>query len=416
LRDNEALVGAVREFDRVLPVYVIDPREWGFSSHGFRRTGVFRTRFLGECVESLREGLMERGGDLLVVEGWPEVVLPELITRHGAEALFASREVGWEEAELERRLVDALGDGSKVRWFRGQTLLHPEDLPFELDALPSVFTVFRRRVEAGWVVRQELPVPERVPWPERVERCVAGCFERYGAGEVEDDERAVLRFRGGEPAGLGRLESYFWEGDRLRSYKETRNGLVGPEYSSKFSPWLAMGCLSPRTVYSEVLRYEAERVKNDSTYWLVFELLWRDYFRFLLEKAGRRLFWAGGLRGRAGGGERDAEVVTRWLEGRTGQPFVDAGMRELRLTGYLSNRMRQNVASYFVHDLGQDWRVGAEWFESMLVDYDVSSNWGNWAYLAGVGTDPREGRRFNVVGQAERYDPVGEYRKLWAER
>ncbi len=413
VRDNEALAAAQRCFDRVLPVYVWDPREWGDSRYGFCRTGVYRTRFLVESLADLREHLLQLGGNLLVIEGFPEVVLPDLAIRHGAAGLFAGKEVGWEEGQVECRLVDALGGLCPVQWFRGQTLLHPEDLPFEVKSLPGVFTSFRRRVESEWVVREELPVPKEVPWPEGVE-CFWQGLERYGAGEVMADARAALRFRGGESAGLDRLDSWFWAGDCLRSYKDTRNGLVGADYSSKFSPWLAMGCLSPRTAYFEIRRYEAERAKNDSTYWLIFELLWRDYFRFLAEKVGRRLFLAGGLKGEAVAvGQRNPEVIRSWIEGRTGQAFVDAGMRELRLTGFLSNRMRQNVASFLVHDLKQDWRVGAEWFESVLVDYDVCSNWGNWAYLAGVGTDPREGRRFNVQGQAERYDPEGEYRELW---
>jgi deoxyribodipyrimidine photo-lyase len=417
LRDNEVLTEALRQFDQILPVYVLDPREWGKSPYGFRRTGVFRTRFLRESLGVLRRGLQNRAGDLWVAKGEPEEVLPDLVRRYGVSGVFASKEVTWEEEQVERRLVEGLEGVCSVRWFRGQTLVHPADLPFEVGSLPMVFTAFRRRVEAAWVVRPELPTPGLISCPENIERSGVADLDGDWSGEAVDDERSVLRFRGGETEGLGRLESYIWVGDHLRNYKETRNGLVGADYSSKLSPWLALGSLSPRTVYFEVQRYESERVKNESTYWLVFELLWRDFFRFLAEKVGRQLFCSKGFRNNlmpAGG--RDSLVISRWLEGRTGRAFVDAGMRELRLTGYLSNRMRQNVASYFVHDLGQDWRIGAEWFESALVDYDVCSNWGNWAYLAGVGTDPREGRRFNVEGQAERYDPEGEYRKLWVER
>jgi deoxyribodipyrimidine photo-lyase len=103
------------------------------------------------------------------------------------------------------------------------------------------------------------------------------------------------------------------------------------------------------------------------------------------------------------------------VSGNTGNRFIDANMRELLLTGFMSNRGRQNVASYFVHELGLDWRLGAQYFEEALVDYDVYSNWGNWAYLAGVGNDPRANRRFNITRQADMYDPAGSYQKLWLD-
>jgi deoxyribodipyrimidine photo-lyase len=102
-----------------------------------------------------------------------------------------------------------------------------------------------------------------------------------------------------------------------------------------------------------------------------------------------------------------------WRTGKTGVPWVDAGMRELLVTGYLSNRMRQNVASFLTKSLGIDWRYGAVWFESILLDHDVNVNYGNWQYVAGVGTDPRESRKFNMMKQALDYDPNGEYIKLW---
>ncbi|MCS7074883.1 MAG: cryptochrome DASH, partial [Bacteroidia bacterium] len=107
------------------------------------------------------------------------------------------------------------------------------------------------------------------------------------------------------------------------------------------------------------------------------------------------------------------EVFERWKNAQTGEPWIDANMEELRKTGFLSNRGRQNVASYLVNDLRQPWQWGAEYFEAMLIDYDVCSNWGNWNYIAGVGNDPREDRYFNPKTQAQRYDPDGTFIKLW---
>ncbi|GFZ99480.1 hypothetical protein CYANOKiyG1_10980 [Okeania sp. KiyG1] len=227
------------------------------------------------------------------------------------------------------------------------------------------------------------------------------------------DSRAVLAFRGGETAGKERVKNYFWQQDCLKVYKETRNGMLGANYSSKFSPWLALGCLSPRYIYKQVQEYEEQRVKNNSTYWLIFELLWRDYFRFICQKHGNKVFYKSGLQGVDIPWQEDWEKFRKWQEGLTGFPLVDANMRELLMTGFMSNRGRQNVASFLTKNLGINWQMGAEWFESLLIDYDVCSNWGNWNYTAGVGNDARGFRYFNIPKQAKDYDPEGKYVKHW---
>jgi deoxyribodipyrimidine photo-lyase len=107
-------------------------------------------------------------------------------------------------------------------------------------------------------------------------------------------------------------------------------------------------------------------------------------------------------------------IFDRWANGKTGEKFVDANMRELNQTGFMSNRGRQNVASYLVNNLKQNWMAGAEFFESQLIDYDPCSNYGNWNYLAGVGSDPRENRVFNIATQVKKYDPEGKFMELWS--
>merc|ERR1712146_497896 len=194
---------------------------------------------------------------------------------------------------------------------------------------------------------------------------------------------------------------------------DTRNGLVGGDYSSKFSPWLAHGNLTARWIYHEVKRYEQERTENTSTYCLIFELLWRDYFRFVALQHGTAIFKPGGVQHKDVPCRHSPADFEAWQNGQTGFPFVDANMRELAKTGFMSNRGRQNVASFLTKDLQIDWRLGAEWFETLLLDHDPCSNYGNWNYAAGVGNDPRQGRHFNVIKQAKTYDPTAEYVHLW---
>jgi deoxyribodipyrimidine photo-lyase len=232
-----------------------------------------------------------------------------------------------------------------------------------------------------------------------------------------------MAYRGGETAARARLQGWAFDRGCLKDYFETRNGLVGADYSTKLAPWLALGCISARRVFSEVKRYEASPtgVANKSTYWVVFELLWRDFFKFMGAKVGTKLFERTGPVPPTGPGaqswrdpRRDAaaQVALRaWQDGQTGVPFVDASMRELHATGFMSNRGRQNVASFLIHDLQLDWRSGADHFEAMLLDYDATSNWGNWVAAAGL-TGGRV-NRFNMLKQARDYDPDAAFVHLW---
>jgi len=189
---------------------------------------------------------------------------------------------------------------------------------------------------------------------------------------------------------------------------------MGEDFSSRLSCWLATGALSVRTVYQALKACERRDGASEGSGWLFFELLWREHFRLLHLKHGRRLYRASGLPGRVRP-VTDDRALEVWRLAQTGEPLVDAGMRELAASGFLSNRMRQIVASYLVYALGGDWRGGAAWFESCLLDYDVYSNQGNWLYIAGLGTDPRGGRHFNVQRQTEQHDPDGRYRALWTD-
>ena len=413
IHDHAPLLEAARD-GAVRCVYCLDPGDTDASAQiGIDRRGPWRSRFLGEALGDLRGALRELGGELVLLRGKPEVVLPERAREEGWSALYFHEGVGTEERELEAAVRSALGDGVQARSWWDRTLVDPRELPFGIEETPEVFTRFRKIVEKGGGYPAPLEAPDRIRGAAVEDPGELPGSEELGWAGLEDDERAVLRFRGGESAGLLRLEEYLWTTDSLRTYKETRNGMVGADYSSKLSPWLALGCLSPRRIQAEVERYEAERVANDSTYWLTFELLWRDYFQLIAAKHGPALFRPSGLQGIRRPWNRDERGFAAWCEGRTGIPLVDANMRELRASGFMSNRGRQIVASFLTKNLGIDWRWGAEWFEAQLVDYDVASNWGNWCYSAGVGNDARGFRYFDIATQAKKYDRRGRHARLW---
>ena len=411
LHDNPTLVAATRDEEGFVPLYVFDDRDYGETRYGTEKTGGHRARFVRESVEDLRSSLRDRGGDLTMRHGKTENIVASLVNEYDAEEVVLQTKPATEEFERERAVREAArSEGAETRCFWTHTLHHINDLPTEPRNMQDTFTPWKNEVEANAEARDTVETPETFDTPTFDDEIPT--LAELGIEEPETDESAVLLFKGGETRALERLEEYIWERDCLREYKETRNGLVGADYSSKLSAWLARGCLSPRRVYEEVKRYESERVSNDSTYWLIFELRWRDFFQFQFVKHGADFFLPTGIRDVQKDWRGLGERFERWCVGATGVPFVDANMRELNATGYMSNRGRQNVASFLTDVLGVDWRLGAGYFEQELVDYDVCSNWGNWAYQAGVGNDSRD-RYFNVLKQAERYDGDGEYVRRW---
>ncbi len=410
VHDNPALVAAADE--EFVPVYVFDERDHRETEYGTLKTGGRRAQFIRESVEDLRSSLRERGGDLAIRHGKTEDIVAELLDEHDADEVVLQTKPATEEFERERAVRDAAAkEGAETRRLWTHTLYHVNDLPTDPREIQDTFTPWRKEVEREAGVRDTVETPKELETP-RFDDSIPTLGELGFDDGPTEDGRAALPFEGGEGRALERVKEYIWERDCLREYKETRNGLVGPDYSSKLSAWLARGCLSPRRVYEEVKRYESERVSNDSTYWLVFELLWRDFFQFGFVKHGSAFFAPTGIRDVQRDWRGSGERYERWCAGATGVPFVDAAMRELNETGYMSNRGRQNVASFLVDVLGVDWRLGAAYFEEKLVDYDVCSNWGNWAYQAGVGNDSRD-RYFNVLKQGKRYDPDGEFVRTW---
>lgn len=413
LLDNEILFRAAAKATFVLPIYIIDTAQFQPGKLGFPKTGYFRTQFLLESLTALKSSLQEINADLHVFVGRPEDIIPQLVKQLKITAVYASQEVGSEELAIQSAIelqLEKFGVPIELSW--QNTLYHADDIPWPIYRLPDTFTNFRKEVEQESSVRKIFSIPE-IAYRQEIESLNIPLIQNFGFSSQIKDTRGAIQFKGGEQNAQERLQEYFWEKDLLRTYKETRNELLGSDYSSKFSAWLALGCISPRTIYNEVKRYEQERVKNDSTYWLIFELLWRDYFRFAAKKFGVKIFQRKGIRNKAFESTNNADLFEKWRHGKTGVDFIDANMRELLHTGFMSNRGRQNVASFLAKDYKVNWTWGAAWFESQLVDYDVSSNWLNWAYIAGVGNDPREDRYFNTESQVRKYDPKGEYVRHW---
>lgn len=410
LDDNACLTGLTAP---LLPVALLDhraddPTTVDGVDLGFPRASARRRAFERAGLAALQHDLRALGSDLLVLDGGPEALEPLLV---GAAELRFTTSTGTDEAADAARVTDlaAAYDVRVVEHWQ-HTALDPRELPFVLAEIPRIYGHFRRRLSPLALAPPRPAPPVLTPWPDGVGRAPT-----VAVPAVETDPRTGFPFAAGEGAARARLAHYL-DGPHapVRRYADTRNGLVRLDDSTRFSPWLAAGTLSPRRVRAELAEHEEGHGRNDSTEHLLAELLWRDFFELTLHAHGARVFARGGLQGLDRPWSTDRAAYDAWRRGSTGDRFVDAAMHEISATGWLSNRARQNAASYLVHDLGVDWRWGAAWFEHLLLDHRPGPNTGGWAYIAGVGNDPRPTRRFDTAWQAQRYDPDGAYRDLWA--
>ena len=411
LNDNLSLNLALKKSDEILFVYIHDIANEKNSPWGFKKMGEHRKLFLSQGLKELNQNLEKYSHSLNVYIDDSVSILKKLVTKHKIDTIFCESI----EAFDEKKQIELLGDDKidVITYFQS-SLFIKNQLPFDINDLPNVFTDFRKALE-----QQNIKPNKPVSLSKNIFSIVSikdskfveldNKFNEYTKSSFPITDK---NFMGGEESGILYLKNYF-QTEKPGIYKKTRNELMGVDFSTKFSPWLSMGYFSARQVFFFLDEYEDKEIKNESTYWIFFELLWRDYFRFIIGKFGRKIFYKQGLNFFKADVKHSTINLNLWKNGETDNKFINAGMTELKETGFISNRMRQIVASYLINELSCDWRAGAAWFESQLIDYDVCSNQCNWAYIAGCGTDLRGGRHFNVEKQRKTYDPHSEYENFW---
>ncbi|KAI2779840.1 cryptochrome [Daldinia loculata] len=477
-------------FTHLLPLFVLLPHQLevsGFLKEGgkspfpeaksevgrYWRCGPYRAAFIAQSIWNLKDNLEKLGSDLTTRIGTYDGVLKTLIDGLRLKGLsvggvWAIGEEGYEEKRDEKLISETCSSlGVDFRtWVDEKYFIDDRDLKLDKDDLPDVFTTYRKMMEPlREKPRATLSTPQKDTLPKSVEKSLIPRQESPFEipSSYDEFEEALLRpvrgalsnsppfpegaksahpFRGGEDSAHSRLDHLIQSGS-ASLYKSSRNGLLGSDFSTKLSAYLAQGCITARQVHDKLVAYEDGKDKslaesqgygdgeNEGTKAIRFELLWRDYMRLCTRKFKEKLFLRSGFRddrankwksakkediadGQQESADEISKIVQRIFDGTTGMGLIDASQRELLHTGYTSNRARQNVASFLAKHLCIDWRYGAEWYEMLLVDYDVSSNWANWQYVAGVGNDPRgEARIFNPVKQAFDYDKDGEYVRCW---
>jgi deoxyribodipyrimidine photo-lyase len=401
--DHAGLIHACESDEPVLGLFVLDPHHIATNTNGFSRIGQHRLSWLANQLIALDQSLSELGIALMASIDSLQSVLSRLRDTYDILSIDYESLPGSEE-QTDIALFKTYFPNANLRRHAMHSLIHPDDLPFAIDDLPPSYTEARITIEKNIIVRPCLPEPKTRSNRIHVSETV-NMFKPYAT-----QSSFILV---GEKQAQAVLHQYLFIDQHALTYKQTRNQLEPWSSSSKWSIYLSLGILSPRYIYWQLKKLEATIAKNQSTYWLWFELLWRDYFHFLHLKYGNLFFKQDGLKQRHIEWTDQPTFKQAILDAKTGYPLVDANLIELYQTGWMSNRGRQNVANFISKILRLDWRWGASLFEHYLIDYDVSSNYGNWQYLSGVGVDPREDRIFNVSLQAKKYDPQGNYLRRW---
>ncbi|WP_433299793.1 cryptochrome/photolyase family protein [Actinoplanes sp. CA-030573] len=379
VHDNPALAAACANADRVLPLFVLDPKLGALSPN--------RSRFLHQALADLRSSLRERGGDLVVRHGDPVAETIKLAGETGATMLGMAADVSAYARRRERRLREEC-DRQRIalRLFPSVTVVDPGSLrPGGGGNSYRVFTpYFRTWSSAKW--RDEVATPRKITLPD----VAAGPLPALPDGE------SPYAAEGGETEGKRRLTAWL---RRLDAYEDMHDDMPG-DGTSRLSPYLRFGCLSPLAVA------EAARARDAGAF--VRQLCWRDFY-YQVAADFPRISTAAYRRNADDDWRADPDALQHWQDGLTGVPVVDAGMRQLRAEGWMHNRARLITAAFLTKHLGVDWRLGVQWFFRWLLDGDVPNNSGNWQWVAGTGNDSRPYRRFNPIRQAGRFDPEGVY-------
>nr|WP_296073559.1 deoxyribodipyrimidine photo-lyase [uncultured Actinoplanes sp.] len=377
VHDNPALAAACANADRVVPLYVLDPALAGLSPN--------RNRFLHQSLADLRSMLREKGADLVIRSGDPVAETIRLAGETNATMVGMAADVSAFARRRERRLREEC-DRHRIalKLFPGLTVVDPGALRPGGGVSYRVFSPYFRAWEAAsW--RDQVAAPQKIAFPDGVD---TGLLPALPDGASPDAAE------GGETEGRRRLT--VWQ-KHHGPYGDLHNDLAA-DATSRISPYLRFGCLSPLEV--------ANAVRENGPF--VRQLCWRDfYYQVALafpQISTEAYRTAGDLQWRD-----DPDALRHWQDGLTGVPVVDAGMRQLRAEGWMHNRARLITAAFLTKHLGVDWRPGVQWFFRWLLDGDVPNNSGNWQWVAGTGNDTRPYRRFNPIRQAQRFDPDGVY-------
>lgn len=415
LRDNQALTDAAEQCDVVLPVYVFDERLYKEQTpNGFRQIGVYRAQLILDSVLNLKKSLQEKNIDLIVRIGKAEEIIYEIADQVKSSWVFCNRERAPEEEFIQDKLENRLWQiGQELRFSRGKMLYHTGDLPFPVRHTPDTYAAFYREVGKIVPVRKPLPIPDKMlPYMGSVESESIPTLIDLGFKSNEIPGEG-FRFKGGESEGLKKLDEFIKNNFKVSSIKTNRRN-KDEVLITHLSPYINAGVLSPKTLYESINQFMGNKFHSNRASCIIHGLMRRDFLKLLEKKYKTKIFDKAGIKGNEQYDlKHEMDKFWLWANAKTGIPIVDAFMRELNNTGFISYEGRRILSQFLIEELQVNWQLGAEYFQSKLVDYNPCSNWGNWNIMAGVAYDTKEDRYCSIITKARKLDPHGDFVRKW---
>lgn len=393
VRDHPALARAVNDADQIVPVFIFDS-----AIYSGKHASSNRNRFLLECLEDLKMSLKMRGGDLVIRIGDTVEELQQLTRIVHADAIYYTADYSPYAIKRDKTVHAHFSEDSiEVRSFPGRLIVSSVDkITTKAGTSHKVFTPFWKAWQQ--VGRRNMAtIPEKVQLPSDVEIGQLPNLKDL----VDDKDLSPSAQKGGETKAQERLDAFFR--NDIHTYHDMNNDMAA-DTTSRLSPYLHFGCISPLEIESRLPSSEGAQAWHR-------QLAWREFYHYILlknpsnskqefQEKYRNLQW-----------RSSDELLSAWQQGMTGYPVVDAAMRQLNKEGWMHNRARLIVGSFLTKDLWLDWRQGEAYFMKMLLDGDQANNNGNWQWIASVGVDPAPvyRRLYNPSSQRDKFDPTGEY-------
>ncbi len=385
VRDHEPLYTANKTNNNIIHIFIWDYRWDDKTSNDILIMGKYKKFFLKESLQNLFDNLNKINIHLNIYYGNPDIIIIDLIDKYKIQNIYTYQDIN-----------NPINTTAKIHYFWNNTMYHISDLPFTIDNIPNSFADFKKQIK----------IRARKEFFTQTNNKSIKLDESIKINDIDIPETELL-IKGGEDYGWEYLKTLF-KSNNISNYKQDKNNLIS---TCDLSPWLDFGCLSAKSIFYQLKMYEKNKQRNDSTYLFWSDMLLRDYYKFKSIKLKNKLFEKNGISNKTYSNNKVS--FDKWINGQTGIPLIDAFMIQIKNTGFISNKGRLIISSFLVNDLNLEWILGAEYFNKMLINSEITYNYSLWYYIAGIWNLSNNSIYFNPIKQCQLYDKNCNFIKKW---